>query len=83
MDAHPKALGAPPLSASSVIGSTLFFTLGHDVSAWIPAALYFALTTWLYARTRSFRLCVLVHALTNLAIAVALLRHSEMRFLWF
>lgn len=83
MDARPTALAAPPLSAASVIGSTLLFTLGHDVSAWIPAALYFAFTTWLYARTRSFALCVLVHALTNLAIAGAVLQGAAMQFLWF
>ena len=83
MDAFPRPLAAPPLSAASVIGATAVFTLGHDISAWIPAALYFGFTTWLYARTRSFRLCIAVHALTNLAIAGVVWRHPEMRFLWF
>lgn len=83
MDAYPEPLGAPPISTASVIGSTALFTLGHDVSAWIPAMLYFGFTTWVYARTRSFRLCMAVHALTNLAIAAVVWRQPAMQFLWF
>jgi membrane protease YdiL (CAAX protease family) len=83
LDEHPQALAAPPLSAFSVIGSTALFTLGHSVSAWLPAALWFGFTTWVYARTRSFRVCVLMHALTNLAIAIAVARYPSLRFLWF
>lgn len=83
MEEYPAPLDAPPLSPWAVVGSTLLFTLGHDPSAWLPAAAYFGFTTWIYAKTRSFRICVLVHAFTNLAIAAAVWRFQAMRFLWF
>jgi membrane protease YdiL (CAAX protease family) len=83
LDERPSALTAPPLSAFSIIGSTALFTLGHGMSAWLPAALWFGFTTWVYARTRSFRVCILMHALTNLAIALAVARYPGLRFLWF
>jgi hypothetical protein len=66
-----------------VIGSTALFTLGHNMSAWLPAVLWFGFTTWVYARTRSFRVCILMHALTNLAIAIAVVKYPGLRFLWF
>jgi membrane protease YdiL (CAAX protease family) len=83
MDERPETLSAPPLSRFAVIGATAIFTIGHDVSAWPAAVLYFLFTTWLYARTRSFRVCMIVHGLVNLAIAGLVLAFPSMRFLWF
>lgn len=83
IDEHPSPLPAPPLSLFSVAAVAALFALGHDVSAWIPAVIYFAFTSWIYARTRSFLVCVVIHGLVNLAIAVLVLFNPGMRFLWF
>jgi membrane protease YdiL (CAAX protease family) len=83
MDATPMPLPAPPVVPYAVAGSALLFSFGHDPSAWLPALAYFLFTSWLYARTRSFRVCILVHALVNLAIAGLVLGRPEMKFLWF
>jgi membrane protease YdiL (CAAX protease family) len=83
MDEHPVALAEPPLNRRAVLGSTLIFVLGHPVAAWPAAVAYFALTTFVYRKTRSFRACVLVHALVNLGIAVLALAVPGMRFLWY
>jgi len=83
MDAMPTALSAPPLSVYAVVGAAALFSLGHDMSAWIPAMLYFLFTSWLYSRTRSFRVCVAVHGLVNVAIAGLVYGFPQLRFLWF
>jgi uncharacterized protein len=83
IDEYPSPLPAPPLSLFSVAAVAALFALGHDMSAWIPAALYFAFTSWIYARTRSFLVCVVIHGLVNLAIAFMVLLNPGMRFLWF
>lgn len=82
-DRHPRPLAAPPLTALTVTVTTLLFALGHDLPSLGPAVLYFLLTTLLYHRTRSFRLVILVHALTNLALAALVIARSDLRFLWF
>ena len=69
LDAKPVPLSAPPLSAYAVVGAAVLFSLGHDASEWIPAMAYFLFTSWVYFKTRSFRVCILVHGLVNLAIA--------------
>lgn len=83
MDDHPIALVAPPVSRAAVIGSTLFFMAGHNLSSWLAAAVYFLFTTWVYRRTGSFRVCVLVHGLVNLGVAALVRLGPDMRFLWF
>ncbi|MDB5106644.1 MAG: hypothetical protein JWP91_4333 [Fibrobacteres bacterium] len=83
MDSHPVPLSSPPLSAISVLGCTVLFSLGHAPSAWIAAALYFLFTSWIYAMTGSFRVCLVVHGLVNLAIAGLAYGMPGMRFLWF
>ena len=83
MDDHPVALANPPLSRLSAWGCALVFTIGHNASAWIPAMIYFAGTTWIYRRTRSFRMCMLIHGLVNLGIAGLVWALPELRFLWF
>ncbi len=81
-DQFPAALSAPALSRLSVIGCTLVFTLGHGAPSWIAAALYFLFTSWVYARTRSFRVCMLIHAVANLSIAILVKYVPDLRFLW-
>ncbi len=81
-DDSPKPSSGPSFSRQSVIGSTLLFALGHDMSAWPAAVLYFLFTTWVYAKTRSFRVCILIHAIANLIIAGLVLARPEMGFLW-
>lgn len=83
LDERPEALSAPPLSRFAILGATAIFTMGHDLSAWPAAVLYYLFTTWLYARTRSFRVCMVVHGLVNLAIAGLVPASPAMRFLWF
>ncbi len=82
MDERPSALSEPPTDRRAVLGSAIIFSLGHPLSAWPAALAYFALTTVVYRKTRSFRACVLVHALVNLAIAVLAIAVPGMRFLW-
>lgn len=83
LDRHPHPLAQPPLSTRAIAAATLVFTIGHDTASWAPAILYFLLTTALYAYTRSFKLCILIHAFTNLAIAALVWLRPDMRFLWF
>jgi membrane protease YdiL (CAAX protease family) len=81
-DGKPVPLSTPPLSAYAVIGSAVLFSLGHDASEWIPAMLYFLFTSWIYLKTRSFRVCILVHALVNLAIAGLVFAFPDLHYLW-
>ena len=81
-DSNPVPLSAPPLSAYSVIGAAVLFSLGHDASQWIPAMSYFFFTSWVYSRTRSFRICILMHGLVNLAIAGLVLAFPDLHYLW-
>jgi membrane protease YdiL (CAAX protease family) len=81
LDQPPRNLGRLPLSAFSVILATLVFVGGHQPHEYLSAVLYFTLTTWLYHRTGSLWACILVHGLTNLAIAL-LARYGGMGFLW-
>lgn len=83
LDRHPSPLALPPFSARAIGIATLVFTIGHDMPSWLPATLYFLLTTALYAYTRSLRVCILIHALTNLTIAALVWLRPDMRFLWF
>lgn len=83
LDRKPRALPLPPITLRTIAVAGLVFALGHNPPAWIPAIAYFLLTTALYAWTRSFRVCVAVHGLTNLAIAVGVWLRPDLRFLWF
>ncbi len=78
---RPAALTALPLSIFSVIGATIVFTAGHQVAEYPSAILYFLFTTWLYAKTRSLWVCILVHGLVNLSIGF-LVRYAGMAWLW-
>jgi membrane protease YdiL (CAAX protease family) len=81
LDEKPRPLESPPINTFSVVGATLIFSLGHAQVEYASAALYFLFTTWLYFKTRSLWVCILVHALTNLAIAF-MVRELGMHFLW-
>lgn len=83
MDDHPVALAVPPLSRLSAWGCALLFTIGHNVSAWLPALIYFGVTNWIYRRARSFRVCVVIHGLVNLGIAGLVRAFPDLAFLWF
>ena len=77
----PEMVTRLPISAFSVVLATLVFAGGHQPHEYISAVLYFSLTTWLYHRSGSLWACILVHAFTNLAIAL-LARYGGMGFLW-
>ena len=80
-DETPEMITRLPISAFSVILATLVFAGGHQPHEYLSAVLYFALTTWLYHRSGSLWVCILVHAFTNLTIAF-LARYGGMGFLW-
>lgn len=81
LELHPIRLTALPLSRFSVIGATLVFTAGHHLHEYPAAIAYFLFTTWLYKKTGSLWVCILVHGLTNLAIGL-LVRYAGMGWLW-
>ncbi|BBO72808.1 hypothetical protein DSCW_02250 [Desulfosarcina widdelii] len=81
LDQRPKFLIALPLSPFAVIGTTIVFAAGHQVHEYLSAALYFLFTTWLYKKSGSLWVCILIHGLTNLTIAL-LVRYAGMGWLW-
>lgn len=81
LDQHPAPLATLPLSTFSVVGTTLAFTAGHQTHEYLSAVLYFLFTTWLYKKSGSLWVCIIIHGLTNLAIAI-LARYGEMGWLW-
>lgn len=83
MERKPRSLPLPPLVGRSILAATVIFALGHDTASIGPAVIYFLLTTAFYAWTRNFKAVILVHALTNAALAVLVWLRPDMRFLWF
>ncbi|WP_319410185.1 CPBP family intramembrane glutamic endopeptidase [uncultured Desulfosarcina sp.] len=81
LDQLPAPLAALPLSTFSVVGTTIVFTAGHRTYEYLSAALYFLFTTWLYKKSGSLWVCVIIHGLTNLAIAL-LAQYGGMGWLW-
>jgi membrane protease YdiL (CAAX protease family) len=81
LEETPKKVAYLPLSVFSVTLANLVFAGGHHPHEYLSAVLYFTLTTWLYYRTRSLWACILVHGLTNLAIAL-LACYGGLGFLW-
>ncbi|WP_372367476.1 type II CAAX prenyl endopeptidase Rce1 family protein [Candidatus Uabimicrobium sp. HlEnr_7] len=78
----PQDLKVLPLNKYSIIGTIFLFTLGHSVSEYISCILYFSITLVIYKYLRSLWVCIIIHALTNLGIAV-LVKYWGMNFLWF
>ncbi len=81
LDQHPAPLATLPLSAFSVIGTTIVFTAGHSPREYLSAVCYFLFTTWLYRKTNSLWLCIIIHALVNLIIAL-LVGCARLTWLW-
>jgi len=81
LDEKPAACTQLPLSLISVAFTTILFTVGHPLSAYPSAVLYFSFTNWIYRRTASLWVCILIHAWTNLLIAL-LVQFAGWRFLW-
>lgn len=81
LDQHPAVQATLPLSAFAVIGATLVFTAGHQAHEYLSAILYFLFTTWLYKKSGSLWVCILIHGLTNLSIAL-MVRYAGMAWLW-
>ncbi|WP_092123457.1 CAAX prenyl protease-related protein [Desulfonatronum thiosulfatophilum] len=63
---------------SLLIGSLLFGLAHHFILAGIMAGIAYA---WLLYRTKSLAQCILAHAVTNLALAIYVLR-TEQWFFW-
>ena len=81
LEQHPVAMPVLPLSIFSVVGTTLVFAAGHQTHEYLSAVLYFVFTTWLYKKTGNLWACILVHGLTNLAIAL-MVRYAGLAWLW-
>lgn len=69
-DATPADRPRLPIIPASVILTTAVFTLGHAPNEYASAVLYFLFTTWIYRRTGSLGVCIGIHAVTNLILAV-------------
>jgi membrane protease YdiL (CAAX protease family) len=81
LDQHPALYASLPLSTFSVVGTTIVFTAGHRAHEYLSAVLYFLFTTWLYKKSGSLWVCIIIHGLTNLAIAL-LVKYGGMGWLW-
>jgi membrane protease YdiL (CAAX protease family) len=81
LEQHPVSMPVLPVSIFSVVGTTLVFAAGHQTYEYLSAILYFLFTTWLYKKTGSLWACILIHGLTNLAIAL-MVRYAGMGWLW-
>jgi membrane protease YdiL (CAAX protease family) len=69
-DAKPEDRLRLPIIPASVILTTTVFALGHAPIEYASALLYFLFTTWVYRRTGSLGVCIGIHAVTNLVLAV-------------
>ncbi len=81
LDCKPLQECTLPLSLFSVVGATLVFTAGHHPYEYLSAILYFLFTTWIYKKTKSLWVCIIIHGLTNLAIGL-LVGFGGMAWLW-
>jgi len=81
LDQRLQPFNALPLSSFAVIGATIVFAAGHQAHEYLSAILYFLFTTWLYKKSGSLWVCILIHGLTNLTIAI-LVRYAGMGWLW-
>lgn len=81
LDQKPRHLLTLPIARFSMIATTIVFTAGHQMVEYLSAILYFAFTTWLYKKTGSLWVVIIIHGLTNLSIAVMALK-AGMPYLW-
>lgn len=80
-DQYPMKLTRLPLNRFSVIVTALLFAAGHSPGEYLSALSYFLFTTWLFYKSSSLWVCILIHALTNLAIGL-LAHYGAMGWLW-
>lgn len=81
LDQRPTRASGLPLSHFSVAGAAIVFAAGHHSYEYLSAVLYFLFTTWLYKKTGSLWVCIIIHALTNLGIGL-LAAYGGMGWLW-
>jgi membrane protease YdiL (CAAX protease family) len=81
LDQRPTFTSVLPLSIFSVVGATIVFAAGHHSLEYLSAMLYFLFTTWLYKKSGSLWVCIIVHALTNLGVGL-LAVYGGMGWLW-
>ena len=81
LEQRPASLQTLPLSPFAVIGATIVFAAGHQAFQYLSCGLYLLFTTWLYKKSGSLWVCVIVHGLTNLAIGI-LVRPFGLTWLW-
>lgn len=80
-DRKPTELPIVPLSKFSLLLVTALFTVGHTTSEWVSSVLYFSFTNFLYKKTGSMWVCIFIHGITNLSIAL-LVKFGGMSYLW-
>jgi membrane protease YdiL (CAAX protease family) len=81
LEQKPTIGATLPLSRFSVIGAVIVFSSGHRAFEYLSAILYFLFTTWIYKKSGSLWVCILIHGLTNLSIAL-LARYGGLAWLW-
>ena len=81
LEQYPEPMSTLPLSTFAVVGTTLVFTAGYQAYEYPSAILYFLFTTWLYQKSGSLWVCILIHGLTNLSIAL-MAKYAGMAWLW-
>ena len=81
LDQRPTPASGLPLSLFSVAGAAIVFAAGHHSYEYLSAVLYFLFTTWLYKKSSSLWVCIIIHALTNLGIGL-LAVYGGMGWLW-
>ena len=69
------------IPVESLKAAAIVFAAGHQPYEYLSVALYFCLTNWLYQRSGSLWVCIIIHGLTNMAIAL-LVKYGGMGWLW-
>ena len=79
-DAVPAGFFDPAVGLRCEIPAAILFALGHLPAEYPSALLYYALTAWLYRKTRSLGACVAVHAAVNAGVGA--LAMTGFNFIW-
>jgi membrane protease YdiL (CAAX protease family) len=77
----PIGLPNIPISRFSAFWVTMLFMLGHPPQEWLSSFLYFSFTNYIYNKTGSIWVCILIHGITNLSIAL-LVKFGGIPYLW-
>ncbi len=81
LDSHPESLSQTSWLGIGALLAGLIFTLGHPLSAWPAAAVWFAMTQVLYQKTGNLFAVIVAHALANGLIAL-LVAKAGWHWLW-